>query len=182
MVEAKAAAINIIQAYYMATIIDQIHTAKFREKLVSTTQNSMELCMEDLNVLLRVGFFINFKHKKFIIHFNFLGYDITATNCCGKYNEQYCCTNEEKMQSSMQYSKDTFYDSTYNQERNTKENNLFFIICIALIIALLIGLVVLLYFCHTKQFYKQVPLARQNETKPLIFKLNFSFSLIKENN
>lgn len=89
----------------------------------------------------------------------FLGYDITAINCCGKYNEQYCCTNDEKMQLSKHNNKDTFYESKYNQERKTKDNNLFFIIFITLTIVMLIGLTVLLYFCHTKKFYTQVPLA-----------------------
>ena len=84
---------------------------------------------------------------------------MTATNCCGKYNEQYCCTAEEKMQSSTQNNKDIF-ESTYNQERNPKDNKtLFLIIFVPLIFLLLIGLAVLIFFCHKKRLYAKVPLS-----------------------
>ena len=85
---------------------------------------------------------------------------MTATKCCGKYNEQYCCTIQEKdMQSSMYNGKDTEYESTYNQKPDKKDSKIMLlIICVPLIFVALILLAVLIFVCHKKKLYEKVPL------------------------
>ena len=82
-----------------------------------------------------------------------------STYCCGKSNEQYCCTLQEKMQENPSYNGGgTFYDNSYTRTDADTQNTVGLIVAgfisVSLLICICVG--ICLFCTQKKRIYELV--------------------------
>ena len=87
------------------------------------------------------------------------GYDLSSTYCCGKSNEQYCCTLQEKQQENPEYkSGGSLYDEQYTNP-NPKDQSVWLMVLVYIIPPVLlfscIGVAICM-FCKKERIYERI--------------------------
>lgn len=87
------------------------------------------------------------------------GFNYDETECCGAYNEQYCCTPQERAAMRGDSQTSSWSDGHGRGGRDQGINGvvLFFTIFVPIFLGLLICCGVCIFFCYKKRIYEKVP-------------------------